>query len=63
MELDRGDPEVGMPELPLDDDERDAFARHLDCVRVPELVLVPTSAQASLCRPLGYADESENRLV
>jgi hypothetical protein len=27
-----------MPELPLDDDERDAFARHLDCVRVPELV-------------------------
>jgi hypothetical protein len=27
-----------MPELPLDDYERNAFACHLDCVSVPELV-------------------------
>ena len=27
-----GGPEVGMTELPLDDDQRDAFAGHLDCV-------------------------------
>jgi hypothetical protein len=27
-----------MPELPLDDDERDAFVRHLDRVSVPELM-------------------------
>jgi hypothetical protein len=39
-------PEVGMPELPLDDDQRHALARHLDRVGVPELMLVPTSAQA-----------------
>jgi hypothetical protein len=31
----------------------------LDGVRVPELMLVPTSAQASLGRPHGYADEDE----
>src|SRR2546423_14820012 len=32
------DPEVSMTELPLDDYQRDAFAGHLDCVRVAELV-------------------------
>ena len=32
------DPEVGMTELPLGDYQRDAFAGHLDCVRVAELV-------------------------
>ena len=29
------DPEVGMPELPLDDHERHALARHLDRVSMP----------------------------
>jgi hypothetical protein len=34
----RGDPEVGVPELALDDDQRHAVAGHLDGVRVAELV-------------------------
>jgi hypothetical protein len=47
-----------LPELALDDYERYAFVRHLDRMRVAELMLVPTSAQASICRPLGYADQT-----
>jgi hypothetical protein len=35
LEVDRRDPEMRMPELPLDDWQRDPFVRHLDCVRVP----------------------------
>jgi hypothetical protein len=38
LEVDRGDPEVGVSQLPLDDHERDAFMSHLDRVRVPKLV-------------------------
>jgi hypothetical protein len=38
LKVDRGDPEVSMSELALDDDERDAFVGHLDRVGVPELV-------------------------
>ena len=38
LEVDRGDPEVAVSELSLDDDERDAFVGHLDRVGVPELV-------------------------
>jgi hypothetical protein len=38
LQVDAGDAEVGVSELPLDDDERDAFVRHLDSVGVPELV-------------------------
>src|SRR5215218_11291946 len=38
LEIDRGDPEVGVAELALDDDQRHAFAGHLDGVRVAELV-------------------------
>src|SRR5215216_7831485 len=56
LQIDRGDPEVGVPELALDDDQRHAFAGHLDCVRVAQLVLAPTSAQAPLGRPDPYAD-------
>ncbi len=40
-----------MPELTLDDDQRHTLMCHLDRVRVPELMLVPTSAQASLSSP------------
>jgi hypothetical protein len=36
---------VGVPELALDRDQRNALVRHRDSVRVPQLVLVPTSAQ------------------
>jgi len=46
-----------MPELPLDDGQQDPFVCHLDCMSVPQLVLVPTSAQPPICRPLGYADK------
>jgi hypothetical protein len=34
-----------MSELSLNDDEWDTLAGHLDGVRMPELTLVPTSAQ------------------
>jgi hypothetical protein len=47
-----------MPELSLDNDQRHALVGHLDRVRMPELVLVPTSAQTPLRRPLGYADQA-----
>ena len=33
-----GDPEVGVPELPLDDHQRYALARHLDSVGMPQLM-------------------------
>jgi hypothetical protein len=48
-----------VPELSLDHDERDALVGHLDRVGVPQLVLAPTSAQAPLGRPHGYAAEDE----
>ena len=35
LEIDRRDPKMGMPELSLDDRQRDRFVRHLDRVRVP----------------------------
>jgi hypothetical protein len=38
LEVDRGDPEVGMPELALDDRQRDPLVRHLDRVSMSELV-------------------------
>jgi hypothetical protein len=37
-QVDRGDGEVGVPELALDDEQRHAFARHLHRVRVSELM-------------------------
>ena len=38
LEVDAGDAKVGVSELALDDDERDAFVRHFDRVSVPELM-------------------------
>src|SRR5262245_59517344 len=38
LEVNRGDSEVGVAELALDDDQRHAFAGHLDGMRVAELV-------------------------
>src|ERR671925_1321961 len=38
LEVDTGDAEVAVPELALDDDQRHAFAGHLDGVGVTELV-------------------------
>ena len=42
-----------MPELALDDVNRHPFARELHGVRVPQLVVVPTSAQSLLSSPRG----------
>jgi hypothetical protein len=44
LQIDRGDAEVAVSELPLDDDQRDAFAGHLDRVCVPQLVRREASA-------------------
>jgi hypothetical protein len=38
LEVDRGDAEVGVAELTLDDDQQHAFAGHFDGVRVAQLV-------------------------
>jgi hypothetical protein len=38
LEVDGRDTEVAVPELALDDDQRYAFASHLDGVGVPKLV-------------------------
>jgi hypothetical protein len=38
LQVDAGDPEVRMPELALDHDLRHTLVRHLDRVRMPELV-------------------------
>ena len=63
LEVDRRDPEVRMPELPLDNRQRDPFVRHLDGVRVTELMFVPTLAQASLSRPDRYAEGGGKSLL
>jgi hypothetical protein len=52
-----------MSELTLDDDQRNALVSHLDSVGVSELVLVPTSAQAPLCRPDRYVEAGEKLLL
>jgi hypothetical protein len=46
LEVDAGDAEVGVPELALDDHERDAFMCHLHGVRVPELVRRESTSHA-----------------
>ncbi len=46
LEVDAGDAQVGMAELALDDDRRDAFVRHLDGVSVAELMRCEPSPDA-----------------
>ena len=66
-DLVRGDPfqvgaggrEVRVPELALDQRQRNALMQQLDGVGMAELVLVPTSAQPSLSRPGRYAEAGE----
>src|SRR5215210_5958926 len=48
LEVDRGDAEVGVAELALDDDQRHALAGHFDGVGVAELVRREASPHASL---------------
>ena len=46
LEVDGGDAEVAVAKLALDDDQRHAFARHLDGVGVAKLVRREASAHA-----------------
>jgi hypothetical protein len=46
LQVDRGDPEVGVSELALEDDERDALAGHLDRVGVAKLMGREAAADA-----------------
>jgi hypothetical protein len=47
LEVDAGDPEVGVAELPLDHHKRHASVSHLDRVCVPQLVGRATTPHAS----------------
>jgi hypothetical protein len=46
LEVDARDPEVGVPELALDDHERNALVCHLDRMGMPELVRGESSPDA-----------------
>jgi hypothetical protein len=48
LEVDARDAEVGVSELALNDDKRDALVRHLDSVSVPELVGRESTPDAGL---------------
>jgi hypothetical protein len=47
LEVDRGDAEVAVAELALNDDERHAFASHLDGVGMAQLMRGESSADPS----------------
>jgi hypothetical protein len=51
LEIDRGDAEVAVAELALNDDERHSLVRHLDGVAVAELVgrEAPANARGRGC--------------
>jgi hypothetical protein len=49
LQVDRRDPEVRVPELALDDDERDAFASHLNGVCVSKLMWREAATYAGPC--------------
>jgi hypothetical protein len=53
-------PEIGVPKLALDDDQRHALARHLDRVLVPELMRSKASAHPRCDRSVAelHADSS-----
>jgi hypothetical protein len=53
LQVDAGDPKVGMAELMLDHDQRHAFVRHLDCVSVSQLVRREVSMSLSATHPGG----------
>jgi hypothetical protein len=46
LAMDRGDTEVAVADLALDDDQRNAFAKHLHGVSVPELMRREAAANA-----------------
>ena len=47
LQIDRGDAEVAVPELAQDDDQRHAFASHLDRVGMAQLMRSEASANVS----------------
>jgi hypothetical protein len=56
LQVGAGRGEVRVPQLARDQRQRDPLAQQFDSVRMAELVLVPTSAQASLSRPARCAE-------
>jgi hypothetical protein len=58
LQVDRGDPEVRVAELPLDHVERHAFSSHLNSVRVPKLMRREATTHAGSDRELakGFAN-------
>jgi hypothetical protein len=57
----RRDPEVGMPELPLDDHQRDALTRHLDRVCMPELMWRQPATHPGCDRGVAQLDADPGR--
>jgi hypothetical protein len=49
LEVDAGDPEVGVSELALDYDEWDTLVRHLDHVSMPKLMRRKTPPDSRCC--------------
>jgi hypothetical protein len=45
-EIGGGDPEIGMAQLALDDDQRDPLAGHLNSVGVPQLMRRESAADS-----------------
>ena len=52
VQVSRCDRRVGMPELALNHDQRDPFARHFYCVSMPELVRRESASHTSRRRDL-----------
>lgn len=48
LKVNRRDPQVSMPELPLDNRQRDNFVRHPDGMGMPELVRRETAPHTGL---------------
>ena len=58
LEINRRDAEVGMPELPLDNRQRDPFVRHLDRVSMTQLVRRESPPHTGLRREPGEAQRA-----
>jgi hypothetical protein len=58
LQIDRGDAEVAVAELALDDNQRHAFVRHLDSVRVTKLVRRKAPANPGRCRSAAHLGPS-----
>jgi hypothetical protein len=58
LQIDRGNPEIRVAELPLDHVERHAFSSHLNSVRVPKLMRREATTHAGSDRELagGFAN-------